>query len=88
MESVSVHAPNTQIPGLKHVMPTAIGELLGAQPVNNGSFPVMFGYSSIQLLMLDNPHHKFRGINTSFARAAVYAPLYEVFDGRRLYMLY
>ncbi|KAK7319964.1 hypothetical protein RJT34_04693 [Clitoria ternatea] len=53
MESVSVHAPNTQIPGLKHVMPTATGELSGAQPVSNGSFPVMFGYSSVQLPMLD-----------------------------------
>ncbi|TKY60853.1 Ninja protein [Spatholobus suberectus] len=52
-ESNSVHAPNPQIPGVMHVMPTATGELSGSQSVSNGSLPVMFGYSSVQLPMLD-----------------------------------
>ncbi|RDX96633.1 Ninja-family protein mc410, partial [Mucuna pruriens] len=52
-ESNSVHVPNPQISGVMHVMPTAAGELSGSQSVSNGSLPVMFGYSSVQLPMLD-----------------------------------
>lgn len=50
-ESNSVRALNPQIYG---VMPTATGELSGSQPVSNGSLPVIFGYSSLQLPVLDN----------------------------------
>ncbi|XP_027341415.1 ninja-family protein mc410-like isoform X2 [Abrus precatorius] len=69
----SVHAPNPQISGAMHAMSTATGELSGAQPVSNGSLPVMFGYSSVQLSKLgkDNtwggvtvsqqPHPSFTG---------------------------
>ncbi|XP_061357972.1 ninja-family protein mc410-like [Gastrolobium bilobum] len=52
-ESNSVGAPGPQIPGVMHVMPTATGERSGAQSVSNGSLPVMFGYPSVQLPMLD-----------------------------------
>ena len=50
-ESNSVGAPSPQ--RLMHVMPTAAGERTGGQPVGNGSLPVMFGYPSVQLPMLD-----------------------------------
>ncbi|KAK7398975.1 hypothetical protein VNO78_10149 [Psophocarpus tetragonolobus] len=52
-ESNSFHAPNPQISGVMHMMPTATRELSGSQSVSNGSLPVMFGYSSIQLPLLD-----------------------------------
>lgn len=53
-ESSSVGAPSPQIPGVMHVMPTAAtGERSGAQSVSNGSLPVMFGYSPVQLPMLE-----------------------------------
>ncbi|XP_028781089.1 ninja-family protein mc410 isoform X2 [Neltuma alba] len=52
-ESNSVGAPNPQIPGVMHVMSTAAGERPGAQPVTNGNLPVMLGYSSVQVPMLD-----------------------------------
>ncbi|RDX83839.1 Ninja-family protein mc410, partial [Mucuna pruriens] len=52
-ESSSVGAPSSQIPGVMHVMPTTTGERAGAQPVNNGSLPVMFGYPPVQLPMLE-----------------------------------
>ncbi|KAI9128545.1 hypothetical protein K1719_000028 [Acacia pycnantha] len=52
-ESNSVGAPSPQIPGVMHVMSTATGERPGAQPVNNGNLPVMLGYPSVQLPMLD-----------------------------------
>lgn len=49
-ESSSVGAPSPQIPGVMHVMP-ATGT--GAQSVNNGSLPMMFGYPPVQLPMLE-----------------------------------
>lgn len=53
-ESNTVGAPSSQIPGVMHVMPTATGEQRqGGQSVNNGSLPMMFGYPSVQLPMLD-----------------------------------
>ncbi|KAL2342541.1 hypothetical protein Fmac_003826 [Flemingia macrophylla] len=54
-ESNSVDAKNPQIYG---VMPTATGELSGSQPVSNDSLPVLFGYSSVQLPMLDNDNRQ------------------------------
>ncbi|KAK7358358.1 hypothetical protein VNO77_00285 [Canavalia gladiata] len=72
-ESNSVHVPNPQISGMMHVLPSASGEPSGAQPMTNGSLPVMFGYSSVQLPMLDKdntwglvsrpqqPHPSFAG---------------------------
>lgn len=52
-ESNLVGGPNPQMPGVMHVMPTSTGERAGAQSVSNGSLPMMFGYSSVQLPMLD-----------------------------------
>ncbi|KAK7314430.1 hypothetical protein VNO77_32954 [Canavalia gladiata] len=52
-ESNSVGAPSPQIPGVMHVMPTAVGECSGAQSVNNGNLPMMFGYPPVQLPMLE-----------------------------------
>lgn len=52
-EPNSVGAPSPQIPAVMHMMPTATGERSGAQPVSNGSLPMMFGYPSVQLPMLD-----------------------------------
>ncbi|XP_020217123.1 ninja-family protein mc410 isoform X2 [Cajanus cajan] len=52
-ESSTVGAPGPQIPGVIHVMPTVTGERSGAQSVNNGSLPVMFGYPPVQLPMLE-----------------------------------
>lgn len=52
-ESNSVGASGPPIPGVMHVMPAAAGERPGAQPLNNGNLPVMLGYPSVQLPMLD-----------------------------------
>lgn len=52
-ESNTVGAPSPQMPGVMHVMSAATGERPGAQPVSNGNLPVMFGYPSVQLPMLD-----------------------------------
>ncbi|GAV86368.1 DUF1675 domain-containing protein [Cephalotus follicularis] len=55
-DSNSVGAPSRtghQLPAVLQVMPAANNERAGAQPVNPGSLPVMFGYSPIQLPMLD-----------------------------------
>ncbi|KAJ1386769.1 Jas TPL-binding domain [Sesbania bispinosa] len=52
-ESNSIGAPSAQIAGMMHVMPTVTGERPGAQAVSNGSLPLMFGYPSVQLPMLD-----------------------------------
>lgn len=55
-ESNSVSTPSTSghlLPGMMQVMPTANGERPGPQPVNPGNLPVMFGYSPVQLPMLD-----------------------------------
>lgn len=52
-ESNSVGAPNPQIPGVMHMMPTTTGERAGAQSVSNGSLPMMFGHPYVQLPMLD-----------------------------------
>ncbi|KAE9597581.1 putative Ninja family, Jas TPL-binding domain-containing protein [Lupinus albus] len=71
-ESNSIRAPSPQISGMMHVMPTATGERSGAQPVSSGSMPVMFGYPSVQLPMLDKdnswgPVSRPQQIHTSFA---------------------
>ncbi|KAF7813865.1 ninja-family protein mc410 [Senna tora] len=52
-ESNSVGAPSSQMPGVMHVMSTATGDRPGGQPMSNGNLPVMFGYPSVQLPMLD-----------------------------------
>nr|AFK43833.1 unknown [Lotus japonicus] len=52
-ESNSVGAPSPQIPGMMHMMSTATGDRTGAQSVNNGNLPAMFGYPPVQLPMLD-----------------------------------
>ncbi|OIV93480.1 hypothetical protein TanjilG_18696 [Lupinus angustifolius] len=52
-ESNSIRAPSPQLSGVMHIMPTATGERSGAQPVSSGSLPVMFGYPSVQLPILD-----------------------------------
>ncbi|CAL0312502.1 unnamed protein product [Lupinus luteus] len=52
-ESNSVRAPSPQTSGAMHVMPTATVEHSGAHTVSSGSLPVMFGYPSVQLPMLD-----------------------------------
>ncbi|KAM1788081.1 hypothetical protein ACFX11_038414 [Malus domestica] len=39
--------------GMMQAMPTVTGERTGTQPVNPGNLPVMFGYSPVQLPMLD-----------------------------------
>ncbi|XP_027924215.1 ninja-family protein mc410 [Vigna unguiculata] len=53
-ESNPVGAPGPQIHGVMHVMPAATGERAGAQSVNNGNLPVMFGYPPVQLPMLED----------------------------------
>ncbi|KAM0969624.1 hypothetical protein TB2_017478 [Malus domestica] len=55
-ESNSVGATTTSghpMHGMMQVMPTVTGERTGTQPVNPGNLPVMFGYSPVQLPMLD-----------------------------------
>ncbi|EOY30698.1 hypothetical protein QUC31_020141 [Theobroma cacao] len=41
------------LPGMIQIMPTGNSERSSTQPVNPGNLPVMFGYSSVQLPMLD-----------------------------------
>lgn len=41
------------IPSVMHMMPTTTNERLGTQPNNPGNSPVTFGYSAVQLPMLD-----------------------------------
>ncbi|XP_050363280.1 ninja-family protein mc410 [Argentina anserina] len=51
-----VGAPSTSahlIPGMMQVMPIANSERSGTQPMNPGNLPVMFGYSAVQLPVLD-----------------------------------
>lgn len=72
-ESNSVGGPSSQMPGVMHVMSSATGVRPGGQPVNNGNLPMMFGYPSVQLPMLDKDnswglvshtqqlHHSFAG---------------------------
>lgn len=38
---------------MMQVMPTVTSERSGTQPVNPGNLPVLFGYSPVQLPMLD-----------------------------------
>lgn len=45
--------PGTSVVGMTQKMPTASVERSGAQPVNPGNTPVMFGYSPVQLPMFD-----------------------------------
>ncbi|RVW38374.1 Ninja-family protein mc410 [Vitis vinifera] len=55
-ESNPVGAPGTSgysLPGMMQVMPPANNERAGIQPVNTGNLPLMFGYSPVQLPMLD-----------------------------------
>ncbi|KAK9947787.1 hypothetical protein M0R45_003392 [Rubus argutus] len=55
-ESNPVGAPSTSghlMPGMMQVMPIATSERSGTQPVNPGNLPVMFGYSPVQLPILD-----------------------------------
>ncbi|XWS72067.1 hypothetical protein CRYUN_Cryun02cG0009100 [Craigia yunnanensis] len=41
------------LPGMIQIMPTGNSERSGIQPVNPGKLPVMFGYSPVQLPLLD-----------------------------------
>lgn len=52
-EPNSAGVPGTSVVGMTQKMPTASGERSGAQPVNPGNTPVMFGYSPVQLPMFD-----------------------------------
>ncbi|KAI5320391.1 PREDICTED: ninja-family [Prunus dulcis] len=55
-ESSSVGATSTSghpMHGMMQVMPTVTSERSGTQPVNPGNLPVLFGYSPVQLPMLD-----------------------------------
>lgn len=55
-ESNTVVAPNTSaplLPGVMQVMPAANSEGPGTQPSYPGNLPVMFGYSPVQIPMLD-----------------------------------
>ncbi|KAM5547614.1 hypothetical protein ABKV19_001879 [Rosa sericea] len=55
-DSNPVGAPSTSghlIPGMMQVMPIANSERSGTQPMNPGNLPVMFGYSPVQLPILD-----------------------------------
>ncbi|KAL6226533.1 hypothetical protein ACLB2K_000495 [Fragaria x ananassa] len=55
-ESNPVGAPSMSdhlIPGMMQVMPIANSERSGPQPMNPGNLPVMFGYSPVQLPVLN-----------------------------------
>ncbi|XVE54221.1 hypothetical protein DITRI_Ditri03aG0063200 [Diplodiscus trichospermus] len=55
-DSTSVGTPSSSghtLPGMIQIMPTGNGERSGTQAVNPGNFPVMFGYSPVQLPLLD-----------------------------------
>ncbi|XP_022731131.1 ninja-family protein mc410-like [Durio zibethinus] len=55
-DSNSVGTPSSSghiLPGMIQIMPTGNSERSGVQPVNPGNLPVMFGYSTVQLPLLD-----------------------------------
>jgi hypothetical protein len=55
-ESNSIGVPSMSgqpPPGMMQVMPSASSERSGAQSVNPGNLPLMFGYSPVQLPLLD-----------------------------------
>ncbi|XVE98118.1 hypothetical protein REPUB_Repub03eG0077900 [Reevesia pubescens] len=55
-DSNSVGTPSSSghtLPGMIQIMPTGYSERSGTQPVNPGNLPVMFGYSPVQLPLLD-----------------------------------
>jgi hypothetical protein len=66
--------PGHPISGMMQVVPAGNGERSGTQPVNNGNMPMMFGYSPVQLPMLDK--------DNSWGLFSQSQPLHPVYAGR------
>lgn len=70
--TVNAHMQNTAYPAMMQVTPSMNGERLGPQIVNTGNIKQAFGYSSVQIPMLDkdnswNPSSHPQIFQSSFA---------------------